>query len=106
MGQFRTKARDFLEQGWGMFRRAGIASCQALRCFWPRCDAMKTGPQSVSQLPLLLALTLLALGTPRSSAAESTPSLLEARRGFQTRLLRKEAMGEPADQPPAGAFQL
>src|SRR5688500_18987010 len=38
--------------------------------------------------------------------AASAASLAEARRGFATTLLRKEADGEPAPKPPAQLFDL
>jgi acetyl esterase/lipase len=45
---------------------------------------------------------------PASSppAGEAKPSLAEARRGFTTKLLRRESAGEPLPQPPAGIMQL
>jgi acetyl esterase/lipase len=36
----------------------------------------------------------------------SLPPLLEARQGFQTRLLRKESVGGTAEKPPAGVLEL
>ena len=39
-------------------------------------------------------------------SAAPAASLAEARRGFTTKLLRKEADGEPAPEPPAQSFEL
>lgn len=44
-----------------------------------------------------------------AAAVEAAPSFLslaEARRGFQTRLIRKERAGEPPPEPPADLFRL
>lgn len=49
-----------------------------------------------------------SLGIASAFAAEpSAPSsFFEARHGFHTKLLRKDAVGEPAEKPPAGVFDL
>ncbi len=71
---------------------------------------------SVKLRLLLLTFLLLALGCdrkpiqrrsgggPRESAAQT--SLLEARRGFQTKLVSRESADEPIAQPPANLFRI
>jgi len=62
-------------------------------------------------------LTVLVLAGCNKQAANSPPaapgaqpekqvSFTEARRGFKTKLLRKEALGQPADEPPPELFRL
>lgn len=52
-------------------------------------------------------LTLLCTATFVSAAQPPAGSaLVDARRGFQTKLLRQQAIGVPAEPPPAGVFDL
>lgn len=53
-------------------------------------------------------LLWLLVGTGAIARAQPTASssLLEARRGFETKLLRRQAVGEPAEAPPKGVLQL
>ena len=56
--------------------------------------------------PVLFLLLLLSSASASLAQAETTPPILEARRGFETNILRKEAVGEAPDQPPAGVLKL
>jgi acetyl esterase/lipase len=67
---------------------------------------MKTFPGAFAASLPAFVFGLLAFTAAGLRAAESTPPLLEARRGFETRLLRKESIGEAAATPPEKVFQL
>jgi len=54
----------------------------------------------------LLSLLLLTSASHFALGAESLPPILEARRGFETNILRKEAVNEAPDTPPAGVLKL
>lgn len=54
----------------------------------------------------LFLLLLLSSACALLAQAATTPPILEARRGFETNVLRKEAVGEAPDQPPAGVLKL
>lgn len=58
--------------------------------------------------PLLLLLCVLVACEKGAvvPAPAAPPSLLEARRGFVTKLIRREATGEPAELPPPGIFRM
>jgi alpha/beta superfamily hydrolase len=51
-------------------------------------------------------LLLLVVADSSFGQTNSSASLVEARGGFQTRLLRRESMGETAERPPSGVLQL
>jgi acetyl esterase/lipase len=85
-------------------------------------DLPPSGQPGDAMKPLRLALLALPLlggcGRQPSSApgtgspadvggqADQQVSLPEARRGFQTRLARRESAGEPVPKPPPGPFRL
>jgi acetyl esterase/lipase len=54
----------------------------------------------------LLLLVLLAAGCRRGQPADTSKTLPEARRGFQTRLVASGGERKPAPVPPAGLFRL
>ncbi|MDF3058708.1 MAG: alpha/beta hydrolase fold family protein [Rariglobus sp.] len=56
--------------------------------------------------PGLLLLFLLSSAIAPLTHAASISPLLEARRGFETNVLRKEAVGEAPDRPPTGVLKL
>jgi acetyl esterase/lipase len=61
-----------------------------------------------SHLIPLLVLLLAGCGRPSADigpGAEKTMSLAEARRGFQTKLVRREASGEPLPKPSSTLFR-
>lgn len=56
--------------------------------------------------PTSLLLIILSSACAALAQTALTPPILEARRGFETNILRKEAVGEAPDQPPAGVLKL
>jgi alpha/beta superfamily hydrolase len=61
----------------------------------------------MKKLPLFALAFLILTGCGREGpGAGGNTSLPDARRGFQTRLVRQEAGREPAEEPPADLFRL
>ena len=54
----------------------------------------------------IFLLLLVCSLSPCHAQTDSVPPLLAARRGFETKLLRKMAFGEAAETPPDGVLQL
>lgn len=61
-----------------------------------------------SQLALVSLLVLLGCGRSAGPQGEGqeTQSLSEARKGFQTKLLRRESANEPVPEPPSDVFRV
>src|SRR5262245_10741436 len=65
-----------------------------------------------SQMRLLVFVALLMAGAgcnrlgSGGNIKQNEGSLVEARKGFQSRLVSRSNAREPLDQPPAGAFRL
>lgn len=65
------------------------------------------------RIPPLALLAVMVLagcgqkeGPPPAAEAKEKPSLQDARRGFKTKLLRREASAEPVEDPPAKLFRV
>jgi dipeptidyl aminopeptidase/acylaminoacyl peptidase len=61
----------------------------------------------IIHLTLLAILTLVGCNRPeaQSSRTSSSGSLMDARKGFQTKLTRRESAKEPVPEPPARIFR-
>ena len=58
------------------------------------------------RLPALLLPVLFVVSFAGLFGAPASPSLLQAREGFQTKLIRKERIGEDPEKPPAKMLRL